>query len=80
MELNNLQLYLDYGYDRSIIPPPNPSLVRKSSSSFKCESGFVEDGFTSFSNQISKSANNNDCCLVVDAMTILVNKVNARES
>ena len=59
-----------YKYVRSIIPLPNPSLVRKWSSSFKCEPGFIEDAFTSLSSQISNSPNNKDCCLVVDAMAI----------
>ena len=59
-----------YKYVRSIIPLPNPSLVRKWSSSFKCEPGFIEDAFTSLSKQISNSPKNKDCCLVADAMAI----------
>ena len=59
-----------YRYIRSIIPLPNQSLIKKWSSSFKCEPGFIEEAFTSLSDMISASPINKDCCLVIDAMSI----------
>ena len=59
-----------YKYVRSIIPLPNQSLIKKWSSSFKCEPGFIEEAFTSLSDMISGSPVNKDCCLVLDAMSI----------
>ena len=59
-----------YRYIRSIIPLPNQSLIKKWSSSFKCEPGFIEEAFTSLSDIISALPINKDCCLVVDAMSI----------
>ena len=59
-----------YKYVRSIVPLPNPSLVKKWSASFKCAPGFIEDAFTSLSNEIAASNNSRDCCLVIDAMSI----------
>jgi hypothetical protein len=59
-----------YKYVRSMIPLPNPSLVRKWSSSIKCDPGFIKEAFTSLSNQIHASPDNKDCCLVIDAMSI----------
>ena len=59
-----------YKYVRSIVPLPNPSLIKKWSASFKCEPGFIEDAFTSLSNEIAASPNSKDCGLVIDAMSI----------
>ena len=59
-----------YKYVRSIIPLPNQSLIRKWSTSFKCDPGFIEEAFTSLSDLISGSPINKDCCLVIDAMSI----------
>ena len=59
-----------YKYARRIIPLPNKSLIRKWSTSFKCDPGFIEEAFTSLSNLISGSPINKDCCLVIDAMSI----------
>ena len=59
-----------YKYVRSIVPLPHPSLVRKWSSSFKCEPGFIDEAFTSLSDKITSSPNDKDCCLVIDAMSI----------
>ena len=59
-----------YKYVRSIVPLPNPSLIKKWSASFKCDPGFIEDAFTSLSNEITASHNSRDCCLVIDAMSI----------
>jgi hypothetical protein len=59
-----------YKYVRSIIPLPNPSLIRKWSSSFKCEPGFIKEAFKSLSQEIACSPVNKDCCLVIDAMSI----------
>ena len=57
-------------YVRSIIPLPNPSLIRKWSTSIKCDPRFIEEAFASLSNQIDTSPINKDCCLVIDAMAI----------
>ena len=59
-----------YKYVRSIVPLPNPYLIKKWSASFKCEPGFIEDAFTSLSNEIAASPNSKDCGLVIDAMSI----------
>jgi len=59
-----------YKYVRSIVPLPNPSLIKKWSASFKCEPGFVEEAFTSLSKEITHTPSNKDCCLVIDAMSI----------
>ena len=59
-----------YKYIRSIIPLPNQSLIRKWSTSLKCNPGFIEEAFTSLSDLISGSPINKDCCLVIDAMSI----------
>ena len=53
-----------------MIPLPNPSLIRKWSTNIKCDPGFIEEAFTSLSNQIDLSPVNKDCCLVIDAMSI----------
>ena len=55
---------------RSIVPLPHPSLVRKWSSSFKCELGFIDEAFTSISDKVTSSPNDKDCCLIIDAMSI----------
>ena len=69
-----LTLYLysprAYKYVRSLIPLPNPSLIRKWSSSFKCEPGFIDEAFTSLSQKVAQSNIDRDCCLVIDAMSI----------
>ena len=59
-----------YKYVRSIVPLPNPSLIKKWSASFKCEPGFIEDAFTSLSNEIAASPNSKDCGLVIDVISI----------
>ena len=59
-----------YKYVRSLIPLPNPSLIRKWCSSFKCDPGFIDEAFTSLSQKVAQSNNNKDCCLVIDAMSI----------
>ncbi|CAB4016846.1 uncharacterized transposon-derived [Paramuricea clavata] len=59
-----------YKYVRSLVPLPNPSLIRKWSSSFKCDPGFIDEAFTSFSQKVAQSSNDKDCCLVIDTMSI----------
>ena len=49
---------------------PNQSLIKKWSSSFKSEPGFMVEAFTSLSDMISASPINKDCCLIIDAMSI----------
>ena len=54
-----------YEYIRSIVPLPNKSLIRKSSSKCACEPGFTKEAFASLS-----TANDKDYCLIIDAMAI----------
>ena len=49
---------------------PNPSLIKKWSASFKWDSGFIEEAFTSLSNEIAAFPNSRDCSLIIDAMSI----------
>ncbi|CAB4002853.1 THAP domain-containing 9, partial, partial [Paramuricea clavata] len=42
-----------YKYVRSLVPLPNPSLIRKWSSSFKCAPGFIDEAFTSLSQKVA---------------------------
>ena len=59
-----------YQYVRSIIPLPNPSLIRKWSSSVECEPGFLKEAFQSLGSEVSHSPEKKDCCLIIDAMSI----------
>ena len=59
-----------YKYVRSIIPLPNPSLLRKWSSSVNCEPGFSREAFTALEKEVSREAIKRDCCLIIDAMAI----------
>ena len=59
-----------YRYIRSIIPLPNPSLVRKWSASLQCEPGFIKEAFASLTQEVTNSPTKKDCCLVLDAMAI----------
>ena len=59
-----------YRYIRSIVPLPNPSLVRKWSASLQCEPGFIKEAFASLTQEVTNSPIKKDCCLVIDAMAI----------
>ena len=59
-----------YQYVRSIIPLPNPSLIRKWSSSVKCEPGFLAESFESLTKDLKNSLTKKDCCMIIDAMSI----------
>ena len=59
-----------YKYVRSIIPLPNPSLIRKWSSSVDCEPGFLQEAFQSLQSEAGKTPSKKDCCLIIDAMSI----------
>ena len=59
-----------YRYIRSIIPQPNPSLVRKWSASLQCDPGFIKEPFASLTCEVTNSPIKKDCCLVIDAMAI----------
>ena len=59
-----------YEYLRSIIPLPNPSLIRKWSSSVDCEPGFLQEAFQSLQSEAGKTELKKDCCLIIDAMSI----------
>ncbi len=59
-----------YKYVRSIIPLPNPSSLRKWSSSVNCEPGFPEEAFNTLASEVSRDAIKKDCCMIIDAMAI----------
>ena len=59
-----------YRYVRSIIPLPNPSLLRKWSSSLECEPGFFKEAFTALASEASSAPIKKDCFLIIDAMSI----------
>jgi hypothetical protein len=58
-----------YQYVRSILPLPNPSLIRKWSSVLECDPGFVKEAFESLGKEASTSSEKKDCFLVIDAMS-----------
>ena len=55
---------------RSVIPLPNPSLIRKWSSSVNCEPGFLDEAFQSLKVDAEKQPKRKDCSLMIDAMSI----------
>ena len=59
-----------YQYVRSILPLPNPSLIRKWGNSVECEPGFLTEAFQSLGEDVKQSPIKKDCCLVIDAMSI----------
>ena len=59
-----------YRYIRSIIPLPNPSMVRRWSSSLQCEPGFIKEAFISLAQEVTNFPIKKDCCLIIDAMAI----------
>ena len=59
-----------YEYVRSIIPLPNPSLIRKWSSSVNCEPGFLDEAFDSLKVDVEENPERKDCSLIIDAMSI----------
>ena len=59
-----------YEYVRSIIPLPNPSLIRKWSSSVNCKPGFLQEAFQSLQSEVEEIPLKKDCCLIIDAMSI----------
>lgn len=59
-----------YQYVRSILPLPNPSLIRKWSSSVDCEPGFLKEAFQALSDEVKQCPEKKDCCLIMDAMSI----------
>ena len=58
-----------YQYVRSILPLPNPSLIRKWSSVLECNPGFVKEAFDSLGKEASSYSEKKDCFLVIDAMS-----------
>lgn len=58
-----------YQYVRSILPLPNPSLIRKWSSVLECDPGFVKEAFESLGKEASTCPEKKDCFLVIDAMS-----------
>ena len=59
-----------YEYVRTILPLPNPSLIRKWSSSLPCEPGFMQEAFDALNDDVKLSPNKRDCFLIIDAMAI----------
>ena len=59
-----------YKYVRSIILLPNPSSLRKWSSSVNCEPGFSEEAFNTLASDVSRDATKKDCCMIIHAMAI----------
>ena len=59
-----------YEYVRSILPLPNPSLIRKWSSSVNCEPGFLDEPFESLKVDVEEKSERKDCSLIIDAMSI----------
>ena len=58
-----------YQYVRSIIPLPNPSLIREWSSSVDCEPGFLNEALNSLEAEV-KNSPTKDCSVIIDAMAI----------
>ena len=59
-----------YEYVRTILPLPNPSIIRKWSSNLNCEPGFIKEAFNSLENDVKLSPTKSDCFLIIDAMSI----------
>ena len=59
-----------YEYVRPIIALPNPSLIRKWSSSVNCESGISDVAFDSLKADVEENPEKKDCSLIIDAMSI----------
>ena len=59
-----------YEYVRSILPLPNPSLIRKWSSSVNCEPGCLDEAFESLKVDVEEKPERKDCSLIIDAMSI----------
>ncbi len=59
-----------YQYVRSILPLPNPSLIRKWARSIDCEPGFLKEAFKALSDEVKQCPDKKDCCLIMDAMSI----------
>ena len=59
-----------YEYVRSILPLPNPSLIRKWSSSVNCEPGFLDEAFESLKVDVEEKPERKDCSFIIDAMSI----------
>ena len=59
-----------YEYVRSVIPLPQPSLIRKWSSVIECNPGFFKESFESLRKEALVSPEKKDCYLIIDAMAI----------
>ena len=59
-----------YQYVRSILPLPNPSLIRKWASSVDCEPGFLKEALKALSDEVKQCPDKKDCYLIMDAMSI----------
>ena len=56
-------------YVRSILPLPQPSLIRKWSSVLECEPGFIKESFEALKKESKKNNEKADCCLIIDALS-----------
>ena len=52
------------------MPLPHPSLIRKWACSLNCEPGFLSESFNTLAEEAKAKPENQDCCLVLDAMAI----------
>ena len=59
-----------YAYVRSIMPLPNPSLIRKWARNVNCEPGFTGESFQILEKEAKLNEDKKDCCLVLDALAI----------
>ena len=58
-----------YQYVRSILPLPNPSLIRNWSSVLESEPGFIKESFESIHKEAMQCPEKKDCCLIIEAMS-----------
>ncbi len=59
-----------YNFLRTIIPLPQPSLIKIWASSVDCEPGFITEAFDILKQEVQDHPEKKDCCLVFDAMAI----------
>ena len=58
-----------YQYVRFVIPLPQPSLIRKWSSSIECEPGHLQESVEALKRECSTKSNYEDCFLVIDVLS-----------
>ena len=58
-----------YNYVRSILPLPQPSLIRKWSSVSECKPGLIKESFEALKKESEDNNEKADCCLIIDALS-----------